>query len=120
MHVERRTQLLCMLYESVTPSLLRVLPLVPPPRLPIIHSSFYGKKESEVWQVNAVKACDKLCICVSPPSLKRRKSHVEIDSCWSALPSRSIRREGSSEVTGKWRMLEGEGSDFLRVLSSGA
>lgn len=46
--------------------------------LPIIHSAFYGREESEVWQVNAVKACDKLCVCVSPPSLKRRK-------CWVRL-----------------------------------
>lgn len=109
----------CCMSLSLPPSsafFLLCLHLASPSFTPL----FYGKKESEVWQVNAVKACDKLCICVSPPSLKRRKSHVEIDSCWSALPSRRIRREGSSEVTGKWRMLEGEGSDFLRVLSSGA
>lgn len=81
---------------------------MPLPRLPIIHSSFYGRKESEAWQVNAVKACDKLCVCVRPPSLKRTKSHVEIDACWSALPSRERKRmEGSSEEKGKWSVLGG-------------
>lgn len=108
--MERRPQLLCMLYESVTPSLLPALPRVPLPRLPIIHSSFYGRKESEAWQVNAVKDCDKLCVCVRPPSLKRTKSRVEIDACWSALPSRERRRrrtEGSSEEKGKWIVLGG-------------
>lgn len=79
MHVERRTQLLCMLYESVTPSLLLALPLAPPPR----HQSlllFYGRKEGEAWQVSAVKARDELCVCVSHPSLKRRK-----DPAWRLM-----------------------------------
>lgn len=108
MHVERRAQLLCMLYESVTPSLPLALPPVPLPRLPIIHSSFYGRKEREAWQVNAVKACDKLCVCVRPPSLQRTERRVEMDACWSALPSRGRRRmEGSSEEGRKQKVLGG-------------
>lgn len=111
MHVERRTQLLCMLYESVTPSLLLALPLMPLPRLPIIHSSFYGRKESEAWQVNAVKACHKLCVCVSLPSLKRRKS-LAWDWCLLVSTARQEEKEGGQE----WRQREVEsvqqGSDF--------
>lgn len=64
---------------------------------PIIHSFFYGRKESKVWQVNAVKASDNFYICVSPPSLKMRKSWPEIVACCPALPSRSRRMENSSE-----------------------
>lgn len=74
MHVERCTQLLCMLYKSAPPFL----------RFPIIHS-FYRRKESKAWQVSAVKACNKRCICVTLPSIKRRKIKAEIDACWSAL-----------------------------------
>lgn len=107
MHVERRAQLLCMLYESVTRSLPLALPPVPLPRLPIIHSSFYGRKEREAWQVNAVKSRDKLCVCVRPPSLKRTERRVEIDACWSALPPRGGRMEGSSEEDRKCRVLGG-------------
>lgn len=99
--MERRTQLLCMLYESVTPSLLLALPLAPPPH----HQSllfFYGRKEGEAWQVSAVKARDKLCVSVSRPLLKRRKGPA-----WRLM---SAQQE-------ELRLLGG-GSNFLGVLCS--
>lgn len=102
LHVERHTQLLCMLYESVTPSLLPLFLLCLCLASPSFTLLFMGGGRARCGRSMLRKP-----VTSSASVLGRHHEWtngcVEIDDCWSAVSTRRRRRmEGSNEGNRKW------------------